>query len=41
MITELARGRSGRKRSEDVVEYSDEELHAVIDEWRIGLQQRR
>jgi hypothetical protein len=41
LVTEIARGRSGRKRSDHGLEYTDDELHALIDEWRSGFEQRR
>ena len=37
LITELVRR---RRRFEHGSEYSDEELHALIDEWRLEFEQR-
>jgi hypothetical protein len=43
LITEMARGRGGGEgsTSEHGLEYSDDELHALIDDWRADFEQRR
>jgi hypothetical protein len=38
LVAEHARGRN---RSPGALEYSDDELHALIDQWRVDFEQRR
>jgi hypothetical protein len=43
LITDISRGWRGGKgsSSEHGPEYSDDELHALIDDWRADFEQRR